>query len=123
MLGDAAADIVPRDHHGPFVVHRVEEAHEPGGQSGDRRLGDREFAPGPSETRKIDGDRTEAGGSDVIERRLPDAAPIGAVEQQHQRTALARRQVADRAAVDIDGRARRHRTSLLTWSFPRPTDS
>ena len=89
MLGDTTTDVVPRNHHGPVVAHRVEEAHQPDGQPGDRRHSGREFAPGPSKARKVHGDRAQTGDGDFVKNRLPDAAPIGAVEQKHHGPALA----------------------------------
>jgi|SRR5271157_5842970 len=51
-----------------------------------RFLGDAEaiLAMGLSQARKIHGDWKQAGSGDFVEHRLPDAAPIGAVEQEHQ---------------------------------------
>jgi hypothetical protein len=63
---------------------------------------------------KLRKDRLQASSGDIVEHGPLNAAPIGAMEQQHQWTACAGRQIADPDAVDVDRRPPRHRTSLLT---------
>src|ERR1700751_4421482 len=120
MLRNAAADVMASDQDWALVPKRIQESHEPRGGTWNRSLAHGEFTAGAAEARKIDRHRAKARGGDAVEHWLPDAAPIGAMKQQHQWTALAGGQIADRNAIYIDGLASRHRTILFTCSLPSP---
>jgi hypothetical protein len=123
MLRHAAADVMASDHDWALVPKRIQELHQPGGEARDRSLAQREFTSGAAEAGEIDRHWAKARRGDTVKDGLPDAAPIGAMKQQHQGTILAGGQIADRNAPYIDSLASRHRTILFTWSSPSPTAS
>src|SRR4029077_15778770 len=106
-----------------FVPKRIQETHQPGGETRDRSLAHGELTSGTTEAGEIDRPRAKARRGDAVEHGLPDAAPIGAMKEERQGTALPRSQIADRNAIYIDGLASRHRTILFTCSLPSPTAS
>src|SRR6267378_3209668 len=105
------------------MAERLKEMYQPGGETRDRSLAQGELASGAAEAGEIDRHRAKARRGDAVEHGLPDAAPIGAVKQEHQGAALTGGEIADRNAAYIDRVAHRHRTILLTWSLPSPTAS
>src|SRR6266849_2647510 len=123
MLRHATADVVAGDHDRPLMPERLEETHQPGGETRHRSLAHDEFTSGAAEAGEIDRHRAKARGGDAVEHGPPDATPIGAMKQQHQGAALTGGEIADRNAAYIDCLAPRHRTILLTWSLPSPTAS
>src|SRR5437588_3079353 len=120
MLRDASADVVASDHDRALVPKRIQELHQPGGEPRDRSLAQGEFASGAAEAGEIDRYRAKARRGDAVEHGLPDAAPIGAMKQENQGTALAGGEIADGNAAYIDRLALRHRTILFTCSLPSP---
>ena len=123
MLRHASADVVASDHDRPLMPERIEETHQPGGETGNRSLTHGELTSGAAEAGEIDRHRAKPCGDDAVEYGLPDAAPISAVKQEHQGTTLAGGQIADQNAAYIDSLASRHRTILFTCSLPSPTAS
>src|ERR1700675_4031781 len=123
MLRDASADVVAGDHDRALMPERFEETHQPGGETRDRSLAHGELTPRAAEAREIDRHRAKARRGDAVEHGLPNTAPVGAMKQENQGTALAGGQIADRNAAYIDSLASRHRTILFTCSLPSPTAS
>src|SRR5437879_1192760 len=123
MLRDASADVVASDHDRALVPKRIQELHQPGGETRDRSLAQGELASGAAEAGEIDRHRAKARGGDAVEHGLPDAAPIGAMEQQPQGAVLTGGEIADRNAAYFDHPPPRHRTILLTCSLPSPMAS
>src|ERR1700758_681900 len=123
MLRHPSANVMAGDHHRPLMPERFEETHQPGGETRDRSLAQGELASGAAEAGEINRDGAKARRGDAVEHGLPDAAPIGAMKQEHQGAALAGGQIADRNAAYTDSLASRHRMILFTCSLPRPTAS
>jgi hypothetical protein len=121
LLRHASAYVVASDHDRPAVPERVEETQQPGGKTRDRSLAYCELTSRAPEAGEVDRDRTKAGGGDAVEHRLPDAAPICAMKQEHQGGPLTGGEITDRNAAYVDCLTPRHRTILLTWFLPSPT--
>src|SRR4029077_743555 len=96
------ADVVPGDQDRTHVPERFEKTGQPGGETRDRSLAHGEHTSGTAAAGEIDRNRANSRGRDVVEHGLPDAAPIGAVKQEHQRAALTGGEIADWNAAYID---------------------
>ena len=109
VLGDRAADVVAGDEQLVARAQCVREALDPRGERRHRGRLEREPPAGAARAREVHGDRAHAVPGDHRHDGRPHAAPVGAVEQEHQR-AFARGQEADRNAVNGD--LGTHRDSL-----------